>query len=201
MTVDLILALSLFAFVASITPGPNNIMLLASGVNFGFARTIPHMLGVNFGFVLMILIVGAGIGQVFAVVPQLYLMLKVISVAYMLWLAWNIATSGPVDKSADSGAKPMTFLAAAAFQWVNPKAWAMILTAVAAYTLPGQFLYSLGVMALVFGFINFPSIACWAGFGVALRDLLRDPARVRIFNYVMAGLLIASLVPVVLGWE
>ena len=200
MTVDLILALSLFAFVASITPGPNNIMLLASGVNFGFARTIPHMLGVNFGFVLMILIVGAGIGQVFAVVPQLYLMLKVISVAYMLWLAWNIATSGPVDKSADSGAKPMTFLAAAAFQWVNPKAWAMILRRWRP-PLPGQFLYSLGVMALVFGFINFPSIACWAGFGVALRDLLRDPARVRIFNYVMAGLLIASLVPVVLGWE
>jgi len=202
MPLNMFLALSLFAFVASITPGPNNLMLLASGVNFGFIRTIPHMLGVGFGFVFMILCVGVGIRQLFEAVPQLYLVLKVVSVVYMLWLAWKIANAGPIKTSeTGAGAKPMTFLAAAAFQWVNPKAWAMALTADALYTVPAAYMLTLGIMAAVFGAINIPSIACWTGFGVGLRDLLQDSSRVRVFNYAMAALLLASLVPVLMGLE
>jgi len=199
MPFDLLAALVLFAFVASITPGPNNIMLLASGVNFGFWRTLPHMLGVGLGFVFMIVAIGVGIGQLFAIFPSLFLVLKVLSIAYMLWLAWKIATSGPVDKSAEAGAKPMTFLAAALFQWINPKAWVMALYSVTAYTMPADYIFSLMIVALIFGVINIPSIACWTGFGVGLRSMLQDPARVRVFNFVMASLLIASLLPVL--WE
>jgi threonine/homoserine/homoserine lactone efflux protein len=199
MPFDLFAALTVFAFVASITPGPNNLMLLASGVNFGFWRTLPHMFGVGLGFVFMIVAVGVGIGQLFAVWPNLYLVLKVLSIGYMLWLAWKIATSGPIGKSAAAGAKPMTFLAAAMFQWVNPKAWVMALYSVTAYTMPASYLFSLGIMALVFGAVNIPSIACWTGFGVGLRSMLQDPARVRVFNVAMAALLVASVVPVI--WE
>jgi threonine/homoserine/homoserine lactone efflux protein len=201
MPLDMLAALSLFALVTSITPGPNNLMLMASGVNFGFRRSIPHMLGVGCGFVFMIVAVGLGIAQVFAAVPQLYTVLKIVSVVYMLWLAWHIANAGPVEGNVEAGAKPMTFLAAAAFQWVNPKAWAMALTGVAAYTLPGNYMVSLLIMALVFGLINIPSIACWTGFGVGMRQMLQDPSKVRMFNVGMAVLLVASLIPVVLGLE
>jgi threonine/homoserine/homoserine lactone efflux protein len=199
MPIDLLAALTAFAFVSSITPGPNNLMLLASGVNFGFSRSLPHMFGVGFGFIFMIVAVGLGVGQVFVAVPQLYLVLKVVSVAYMLWLAWKIARSGPVAKSGEAGAQPMTFSAAALFQWVNPKAWAMALTGVTAYTMPANFLFSLLVMALIFGLVNIPCIACWTGFGVALRTMLQDPARVQVFNVAMALLLVASLYPVLFG--
>jgi threonine/homoserine/homoserine lactone efflux protein len=199
MTYDFIAALVAFAFVTSITPGPNNLMLLASGVNFGFRRSIPHMFGVGLGFVFMILALGVGVGQIFTAFPALYGVLKWLSVAYMLWLAWQIANAGPITKDIASGAQPMTFMAAALFQWVNPKAWAMGLTGVTTYTLPANYWLSLAVMALTFGLINIPSIACWAGFGVALRSFLQDPARVRVFNVIMALLLIASLYPVLTG--
>ena len=192
---------SWFAFVASATPGPNNLMLLASGVNFGFQRTIPHMLGVALGFTFMIVAVGLGISQLFAAEPRLYVVLKWVSSAYMLWLAWKIANSGPVATSASAGAAPMTFLHAAMFQWVNPKAWAMALTGAAVYTVPTNYLPSLLVMALVFGLINLPTITCWAAFGVRMRGVLQDPARVRVFNYTMAVLLVASLIPVLFGLE
>jgi threonine/homoserine/homoserine lactone efflux protein len=199
MPLDLLIALATFAFVASITPGPNNLMLLASGVNFGFARTLPHMLGVGFGFMFMILCIGFGVGQLFAAFPVLYTVLKVLSVAYMLWLAWKIANSGPIEAAETSAnSKPMGFWAAAAFQWVNPKAWAMALAAVANYTMPSSYLFSVGVMALVFGAVNIPSIAAWAGFGAAMSDVLRDPVRVRIFNNAMALALVASLYPVIM---
>ncbi len=199
MPLDLLFALSTFAFVASITPGPNNLMLLASGVNFGFTRTIPHMLGVGFGFVFMILCIGFGVGQLFAAFPVLYTVLKVLSVAYMLWLAWKIANAGPIE-AAESGssAQPMGFWAAAAFQWVNPKGWAMALAAVANFTMPSAYLFSVWVMAAIFGAINIPSIAVWTGFGAAMSDVLRDPVRVRIFNVAMALALVASLYPVIM---
>ena len=132
---DLLSALVLFAFVASATPGPNNMMVLTSGVNYGFRRSIPHMAGIALGFGLMILLVGLGFGQLFEWLPWLYAALKVLSVAYMVWLAWKIATAGPVTPdSRASDARPLTFLQAAAFQWINPKAWTICLAAVAAYT-------------------------------------------------------------------
>ena len=197
MSFELLLALIVFVLVISTTPGPNNLMLLASGVNYGFRRTIPHMLGIGLGFGLMILLVGFGVGQLFVLFPWLYTVLKVVSVAYMLWLAWHIAVSGPLTaKPGETAAKPMTFLAAAAFQWVNPKAWAMCLTAISAYTVPARFAASMVVVTLVFVLVNLPIVSLWTLFGVTLRGLLADARRVRLFNAVMALALVASLWPV-----
>jgi threonine/homoserine/homoserine lactone efflux protein len=195
---DLLSALVMFAFVASATPGPNNMMVLASGVNYGFRRSIPHMAGIALGFGLMILLVGLGFGQIFERVPLLYTGLKVLSVAYMLWLAWKIATAGPVTPDAEkSDARPLTFMEAAAFQWINPKAWTICVAAVAAYTVPSQYLASMFVVAAVFTVVTVPSISAWTLFGVSLRSLLADPKRVRTFNVAMALALVASLWPVV----
>ncbi len=196
MSVELLTALAVFAFVTSVTPGPNNMMLLASGVNFGFRRTIPHMLGVSLGFGFMILLVGLGVGQAFTRFPTLYLVLKVVSVVYMLWLAWKIATTGPITaKKGDAGAQPMTFLGACAFQWVNPKAWAMCLTAVAAYTVTSEYMLSLLTVVAAYVLVNIPSVSAWVVFGQSLRGVLSDPKRVRIFNVAMAVALAASLWP------
>ena len=188
-------ALALFAFVASITPGPNNVMLLSSGVNFGLRRTLPHMFGVNAGFVLMIVLIGIGFGQLFERFPWLHVVLKVAGVLYMLWLAWKIANSTAIGE-AIRPRQPMTFLQAAAFQWVNPKAWAMAVSAIAAYTLSDQPTVSALVIALVFGAINLPSIAAWALFGMGLRRYLSDPITIVNFNRAMAALLVASVWPV-----
>jgi threonine/homoserine/homoserine lactone efflux protein len=194
MSTDLILALLLFAFVTSITPGPNNLMLLASGVNFGFVRTIPHMLGIGGGFLSLLLAVGLGLGAALAAYPALDTALKIAGAAYMLYLAWRIGSSRSLaDKSA--GARPMTFLEAAAFQWVNPKAWAMAASAVAAYTSPAQPLLSVLLVAAAFVAVNLPSVSVWAGFGVALRQFLSDPTRLKWFNIAMAMLLVASIWP------
>jgi threonine/homoserine/homoserine lactone efflux protein len=131
LTADLLLAFILFAFVSSITPGPNNTMLLSSGVNFGFNRTIPHMLGISCGFALMVLAVGFGLGAVFKAYPILYTVLRYAGAAYLLYLAYKIATSGPAEDGDQSNTRPMSYLSAAAFQWVNPKAWVMAIGATA----------------------------------------------------------------------
>ena len=198
MPVELILALAAFAFVASITPGPNNLMLMASGTNFGLRRTLPHMLGVNIGFVLMMVLVGLGLAQVFETYPVTYVALKAISAIYLVYLAWKIASSAPPPATsvAEAAGKPFTFLQAAAFQWVNPKAWAMVLTAMSAYTLPDRPLLSLAIICLVFGLINLPSIFTWAVMGTQVRRLLTNPARLRAFNIAAALLLVATLWPI-----
>ena len=193
METDLLLGLSAFAFASSVTPGPNNMMLMASGANFGFRRTLPHMLGVALGFVAMAVLVGLGLLQVFARWPILHDILMVVSVAYLLWLAWRIANAAP--KAAETGARPMTFLEAAAFQWVNPKAWTMALTAVTVYA-PDRSLSALAAVALIFGAINLPSVSSWAALGVLTRRALKTPTRLRFFNRAMALLLVASLWPV-----
>jgi len=195
MTYDIFLALALFAFVSSITPGPNNLMLMASGANFGFRRTIPHMLGVALGFVFMVLMVGVGLVQVFDAFPVSYTVLKVVSVLYLLWLAWKIANAGPAEASGDSGT-PMTFVQAAAFQWVNPKAWAMALTAISAYT-PEQTMTAILLVGVVFGAINLPSVGSWTVLGQQMARFLTNPRRLVAFNWTMAGLLVASLYPVI----
>ena len=196
MTHEQLLALAAFAFVTSITPGPNNLMLMASSANFGVRRTVPHMLGVALGFVFMAVLVGAGLAQAFAAVPRLYAVLKVVSVAYLLFLAWKIATAPPPGHAARAG-RPMTFLAAAAFQWVNPKAWAMALTAVSVYA-PSQTAAGIAAVAVVFGLVNLPSVGTWAVLGQGMRRVLTNPARMRGFNVLMAILLVASLYPVLL---
>lgn len=195
MTYDLFLALALFAFVSSITPGPNNLMLMASGANFGFRRTIPHMLGVALGFVFMVVLVGAGLVQVFDAFPISYTVLKVASVLYLLYLAWKIANAGPAEASGSSGT-PMTFLQAAAFQWVNPKAWAMALTAISVYT-PDQTLWAIFLVGAVFGAINLPSVGSWTILGQQMARFLTNPQRLTQFNWLMAVLLVASLYPVI----
>lgn len=201
LTPDLLTALVAFAFVSSITPGPNNLMLMASGTNFGFVRTIPHMLGVSVGFTLMIVLVGAGLAQIFELYPVAHTVLKYASCAYLLYLAWKIATSAPPGSkgAAEQKPQPMTFVQAALFQWVNPKAWTMALTAVSAYTLPANPVMSLLVVAAVFGAVNLPSVGSWTLMGMQLRRFLSDPLKLRIFNVTMAAVLIATLYPVVFG--
>ncbi|HOY78269.1 MAG TPA: LysE family translocator [Hyphomonadaceae bacterium] len=198
LTAELFTALVAFAFVSSITPGPNNLMLMTSGTNFGFARTIPHMLGVSIGFTLMIVLVGAGLAKIFEIYPLAHLILKYASCAYLIWLAWKIATSPPPGAKAgvDAQAKPMTFIQAALFQWVNPKAWTMALTAVSAYTLPTDPIVSLLIVAAVFGAVNLPSVSSWTLLGIQLRRFLSDPLKLRIFNVTMALTLVATLYPV-----
>ncbi|KPX97890.1 Amino acid transporter LysE [Pseudomonas savastanoi pv. nerii] len=195
LSFDLLLAFTLFAFVTSITPGPNNMMLLASGVNFGFSRTLPHMLGISIGFFVLVLAVGFGLGSVFKAWPLLYTILRYVGTAYLLYLAWKIATSGPASDNVDSQGKPLSFMSAALFQWVNPKAWIMAIGAISTYTPMQGYFYNVVVISAVFALINLPSVGIWAGFGSLLRNVLRDPLGLRIFNGVMAVLLVASLYP------
>jgi len=197
MSLDIFAALILFAFVTSITPGPNNFMLMASGVNFGFRRTIPHMLGIGVGFLSLLLGVGFGLGAVLGAYPALHMALKIAGGAYLLYLAWRIAMARSMGdgKAGEGAARPMTFLQAAAFQWVNPKAWVMAVTAMAVYTSPQAPFLSVVLVAVAFAVVNVPSVSAWAGFGVALRGFLADPVRLKWFNIAMGLLLVASLWP------
>ncbi|APG85023.1 transmembrane protein [Sinorhizobium americanum CCGM7] len=194
MQADTLLALFLFAFTTSITPGPNNMMLFASGVNFGFARTIPHMLGIGGGFFLLLIAVGLGLGALLHSVPLLYTGLKFAGGAYLVWIAWKIGSSRSLGEG-KAGAAPMTFLRAAAFQWVNPKAWVMAVSAMATYTSGESYLASVLVVGLVFALVNVPSVSTWVGFGSALRQWLSEPVRLKWFNITMAVLLVVSLWP------
>ncbi|KPP84304.1 MAG: putative threonine efflux protein [Rhodobacteraceae bacterium HLUCCO07] len=190
-------AFILFALVSSITPGPNNLMLMASGANFGFRRSIPHMLGIGIGFVVMVFLVGAGLIQVFDAFPISYTLLRIGSVCYLLWLAWRIANAAPPEDGADPGAHPLSFLQAALFQWVNPKAWTMALTAVTLYA-PDRSMAAIALVALIFGAVNLPSVSTWTILGQQMRRILTNPARLRAFNRAMALLLVATLYPVLL---
>ena len=194
MPASLLWALVVFAFVTSVTPGPNNMMLLASGVNFGFRRTIPHALGVAVGFTLMVALVGLGLAGIFKAAPVLLTVLKWVGAAYMLVLAVKLTRAAPLQEGRAAG-RPMTFLQAAAFQWVNPKAWIMALTAVATYTVPDAYVVSVLVVAAVFGGINLPTVSSWVLFGTALRRVLTNRSALRAFNWTMAVLLVASLYP------
>lgn len=187
-------ALVTFAFATSITPGPNNMMLFASGVNFGFRRTIPHMLGIGAGFLSLLIGVGLGLGALLATVPILYTGLKIAGGLYLLYIAWKIGSSRTLGEGKAS-ARPMTFLGAAAFQWVNPKAWVMAVTAMAVYVDPDSYVWSVMLIGLVFAAVNLPSVSTWAGFGSVLREWLSVPVRLKWFNITMAVLLIASLWP------
>lgn len=198
-SLETLAALTTFAFVSAATPGPNNLMLMASGTNFGFARTGPHMLGVILGFTLMVLLVGLGLGAVFAAVPGAMLVLKIVSTVYLLYLAWRIAASPPPElDERGSGGRPMTFLEAAAFQWVNPKGWTMALTAAAVYVPGRERALGAVVVALVFLVVNVPAATIWAAAGVQLRRLLHRPKAYRAFNVIAAILLVASLYPVLI---
>lgn len=206
MSIDFLLSMFVFALVASITPGPNNLMLMASGTNYGFIRTIPHMLGVGIGFTIMIILVGCGLMGLFESFPITALILKIFSVVYLVYLAWKIATATPkaingdgIDDTTqdDTTSRPFTFLQAALFQWVNPKAWSMGVTAISIYTPPERPFWSVFVVAGVFCMVNFPVVSGWTLLGTQIRKLLGDPLKMRIFNGTAALLLIGSLYPIV----
>ncbi|PTW50835.1 MULTISPECIES: LysE family translocator [Rhodovulum] len=191
---DLLLALGAFALVASITPGPNNLMLMASGANFGFRRSLPHILGVALGFVAMIVLVGLGAMRAFEAWPGLRVALTWLGTAYLVWLAWKIARAAPPAPDAAPG-RPMTFWQAAAFQWVNPKGWTMSLAALTLYA-PGQQIAGVLLVAAAFAAVSLPATVLWTVLGTRIRRVLTRPERLRLFNRTMAVLLLGSLVPV-----
>ena len=199
MNLDLLAALVTFCAVTLITPGPNNIMLMTSGLNFGARRTLPHLLGVALGFGVMVLLVGLGIGQMFTAYPMAYTVLKYVGAAYLLMLAVSIARSGPIETGGAETGTPLTFLQAAAFQWVNPKAWVMAVGGAATYAAIAPFPWNAGVTAGLFATLGLVSSALWVLFGQGLKSVLSTPHSVRIFNWTMAACLVASLYPVF--WE
>lgn len=199
MSQETLLALFAFALASAATPGPNNMMLLASGVNFGFMRTLPHMVGIGIGFIAMIVIVGVGLGTLMTSSPVLHTVFQVGCTGYLLLMAWRLATSGSLGGGGTAAARPMTALQAALFQWINPKAWALALTTAAVYVDPARVGPSVATVAMVFAVIHFPTAGLWTGFGTSLRGVLADPVRLRAFNIVMALLLAGSVVPIVMA--
>lgn len=195
MSLDLALALVAFSFAASITPGPNNVMLLASGANFGLARSVPHMLGVSLGHGFLVLMVGLGLAELFRSLPGLRAALTVLCTIYLLYLAWKIAHAAAPGQAPSRG-RPLSFLEAAAFQWVNPKGLYMALTAQTYYAPEGAGWRGAAWVAGLFILVNLPSVSVWAWGGTQVRRLLARPERLRTFNRVMAGLLVLSLVPI-----
>jgi threonine/homoserine/homoserine lactone efflux protein len=195
MTWELYPALFIFALIWAWTPGPNNSILMASGLTHGMRKTLPMVCGVGAGVPLMIGLVGLGLGRVFEAVPQVYTIMKFAGVAYTLWLAWMIASSSPAGNGNAGDAKPLSFLQGVAFQWINPKGWIMALTALSAYTLPEAYYAGLVAVVATFVLMGFSSAAGWALFGASLRHLLTDPRWFRIVNIVLALSLVASLIP------
>ena len=202
-----LLSTSAFAVAMSATPGTNNTMVVASGATYGFARAMPHMLGIAAGFPVMLIMLGT-VGLPLLADPRIHAVLRWVGAAYLLWLAWKIATADPdpgTESVATPGAaipvtsgRPLGFLQAALFQWVNPKAWIIAAGALATYTRDagGASLAATLLLALVFGFVAIPCVALWTLIGVGTARLLRSRRSVRLFNLAMAGLLVASLVPV-----
>lgn len=196
---DLLLSILSFAVAMTASPGPNNLMLTASGASFGFRRTVPHMLGIVIGFPVMVFAIGLGLGRVFEAFPVVHTGLKVVGTVYLVWLAWRIARAGRPDPTGKGRARPLSFLESAAFQWVNPKGWMMAVGAIATYTtVGGDLLSEVALLVGIFFLVAIPCTAGWALFGVGIGSLLTSPARLRAFNIGMALLLIASLVPVLL---
>ncbi|CAH0990227.1 Cysteine/O-acetylserine efflux protein [Sinobacterium norvegicum] len=193
MNTSALLALTGFALISIATPGPNNLMLMASGANFGYKRTVAHIFGISTGLMVMLLLTGMGIAQLFDKFPESYQVLKVLSVSYMLYLAYKIVIIADLS-AGETATKPMSFLQAAAFQWVNPKTWAMGLTAISVY-IPNTNFSSIVILAVVFGLVCIPSNLVWALLGQNIKRLLTNINRLRIFNYSMASLLLASLYP------
>jgi len=190
------LAIIAFAVTTCVTPGPNNAMIMASGLNYGIKRSMPHFLGITLGFPAMVLAVGLGIAQLFDVYPLLHVILKIAGAAYLSYLAYKIATA-PVSESKESEGTPLTFIQAAAFQWVNPKAWVLAVGATVTYTTQGTgYVLQVITIGLIFMIFGPPCIMLWLWGGASLKSLMQNPNAVRVFNFTMALLLMGSLIPV-----
>jgi len=195
---ELLIPIFLFALTAAITPGPNNIMIMASGVNFGTQRSLPHLLGISIGFPVMIVLIGLGFGVVFQKFPVAHEAIRIIGIVYLIYLAWRIANAAK-QTEAQKPARPFTFLQSALFQWVNPKAWIMASSAIAAYTSIGNDIFlEVLLIAFIFFLVAFPSAGSWLVFGAAMQQFLQKPIYQHAFNISMALLLIASIIPVML---
>jgi threonine/homoserine/homoserine lactone efflux protein len=196
MSQPLFIAFVMFALVMFFTPGPNNIMLLSSGLTYGFRRTVPHIAGVATGFSFMVAAVGLGLGAIFIAYPVLQTILKYAGTAYLVYLSAVIAMAGPVASGQENQRGPMTFWGAAMFQWVNAKGWVMVIGTITAYAAIASFPWNIVVQTLMSLLMGTLSSVTWALFGSSLRPLLTSPGVVRAFNIVMAVLLLASLYPV-----
>jgi threonine/homoserine/homoserine lactone efflux protein len=196
MSQSLFVAFVVFATVMFFTPGPNNIMLLSSGLTYGFRRTLPHVAGITIGFAFMIGAVGLGLGTIFISYPVLQIILKYAGVAYLVYLAAAIAMSGPVKPDQDKRRGPMTFWGAAMFQWINVKGWVIVIGTMTAYAGIARFPWNITIQVMLSLLLGVVSCSAWALFGSALRPLLTSPRAIRAFNIVMAVLLLASLYPV-----
>ena len=196
MNPTLFVGFLVFAFVASVTPGPNNLMMMASGVNYGVRRTLPHMAGVCLGFGAMTFAVGLGLTGIFHTLPWLYVGLRWGAAAYILYLAYRMATAKGVG-SAVTGGRPMSFMSAVAFQWVNPKAWVMALGAITTYAEPEHLARDVGLIAVSYVLINIPCSFAWTASGVAIKRFLKKGAALHLFNGAMAALLVLSLYPLI----
>ena len=193
---------ALFMLVSSITPGPNNTMLMASGVHFGYRRTLAHLMGVQLGFGFILIAVGLGLHTVLSQFPAFYDVVRFAGAAYMVWMAWSLASARPqfqeqaaIEQSVQNELKPLGFWGAVLFQWVNPKAWVMAVTIMSAYVPPGAGLLQIAPLGLMFAVLGFPCSSVWVGFGSALRSYLQEAFRMRVFNCTMAAALLLSLYP------
>ena len=196
MSHSLLIAFVMFATVMFFTPGPNNIMLLSSGLTYGFRLTIPHIMGITVGFAFMVGAVGLGLGTIFIAYPVLQTILKYAGVAYLVYLAWAIAMSEPPSVDQDKSGRPMTFWGAAMFQWVNAKGWVMVIGTITAYAAIAAYPWNIAIQVGISLILGAVSCTVWALFGTALRPVLTSRRAVRAFNIVMAVLLLASLYPV-----
>ncbi|MDK2595530.1 LysE family translocator [Pseudoalteromonas obscura] len=193
---EYLIAVTLFAISTSITPGPNNIMVMTSALNFGIKKTLPLLSGICVGFSLMLLVVGLGFGQVFNWFPDLHLVIKCAGVTYLLYLAWLIARSGGATMESQAQT-PLTFINGALFQWVNAKAWVVATGAIAAFTSIGEGYYGQNMtIALIFLIAAFPCVGIWLLCGSVLQRVLKQQKSRVYFNYFMAALLVLSVIPV-----
>lgn len=194
---DYLYAVVLFAISSSVTPGPNNIMVMSAGANFGVRRSLPLLAGICVGFTIMLLLVGLGFGQLFTLFPDLHLIIKCVGTLYLLYLAWLIARSTD-EVAGATPAKPLGFLKGALFQWVNAKAWVVATGAIAAFTSAGVGFYQQNLtIALTFFIVSFPCVGTWLLFGTLLKRWLTSPRARRNFNHAMGALLALSVLPVV----
>ena len=200
MPIDTALALAGFAFVMSASPGPGNFLLLTSGVNFGFARSVPLMLGISLGFLTMVALVGLGLGHLLTTFPLIGLGIRLACGVYVVWLAIRIARSRSLGSGDETRVgKPFSFTEAAMLQLFNPKAWTVAIIVTASYVDPATPRKSLAVLLLIFAAVNIPTISIWAVSGTALRLFLGQGNRVVWFNLAMAALLLAAMAPVILA--
>lgn len=196
-TLTMLLSIASFTLASVLTPGPNNIMLLSSGLTFGYKQTIPHMIGISLGYPIMIIGVGMGVGAIFDMYPVTITLLKIVGISYLFWMAWHIANAkGQIKTNTKNKIKPFSFIQAASFQWLNPKGWIVAITSTVSFTTNSKYaFYQVLVIALIFFFSSIIACNFWTLGGVYLKKLVKNELHVQIFNITMALLIVASVLP------